>query len=71
MREWRSTITIPDARYFTPNAQGNIDLSAALSGTTGQIYDPATGDGNGSGPGHRRTPFANNQFRSIGSILFR
>jgi hypothetical protein len=56
-----STFTIPDARYYTPNAQGNIDLSAALQGTTGQIYDPATGDGNGTGPGHQRTPFANNQ----------
>jgi hypothetical protein len=56
-----STFEIPDARYFTPNAQGNIDLSAALSGTTGQIYDPATGDGNGTGPGHQRTPFVNNQ----------
>jgi Carboxypeptidase regulatory-like domain len=55
------TFTIPDSRYYTPNAQGNIDLSAALSGTTGQIYDPATGDGNGTGPGHSRTPFVNNQ----------
>ena len=36
-----NTFTIPDARYYTPNAQGNIDLSAALPG--GQIYDPATG----------------------------
>jgi len=56
-----NTFTIPDARYYTPNAQGNIDLSAALSGTTGQIYDPATGDGNGTTPGHQRTPFVNNQ----------
>jgi hypothetical protein len=55
------TFTIPDSRYYTANAQGNIDLSAALSGTTGQIYDPATGDGNGTGPGHQRTPFVNNQ----------
>ena len=55
------TFTIPDPRYYTPNAQGNIDLSAALSSGTGQIYDPATGDGNGTGPGHQRTPFANNQ----------
>jgi hypothetical protein len=55
------TFTIPDPRYYTPNAQGNIDLSAALQGTTGQIYDPATGDGNGTGPGHQRTPFVNNQ----------
>ena len=56
-----STFTIPDARYYTPNAQGNIDLSAALTGGGGQIYDPATGDGNGTGPGHQRTPFPNNQ----------
>ena len=56
-----STFTIPDPRYYTPNASGNIDLSAALSGTTGQIYDPSTGDGNGFGPGHQRTPFPNNQ----------
>ncbi len=56
-----NTFTIPDPRYYTQNAQGNIDLSAALSGTTGQIYDPATGDGNGTGPGHQRTPFVNNQ----------
>ena len=55
-----STFTIPDPRYYTPNAQGFIDLSAALSGTTGQIYDPATGDGNGTGPGHSRVPFVNN-----------
>jgi hypothetical protein len=54
-----NTFTIPDARYYTPNSQGNIDLSAALPG--GQIYDPATGDGNGTGPGHSRTPFPNNQ----------
>jgi Carboxypeptidase regulatory-like domain len=54
-----NTFTIPDARYYTPNAQGNIDLSAALPG--GQIYDPATGDGTGTGPGHQRTPFPNNQ----------
>ena len=56
-----NTFTIPDARYYTPNAQGNIDLSAALTGGGGQIYDPATGDGNGTGPGHQRTPFLNNQ----------
>ena len=53
-----STFTIPDARYFTPNGSGNIDLSAALVGTTGQIYDPATGDGTAA---HPRTPFVNNQ----------
>lgn len=58
-----NTFTIPDARYFTPNAQGFIDLSAALGDTNkngfraGQIFDPATGNGTASGP---RTPFANN-----------
>ena len=53
-----STFTIPDSRYFTANSSGNIDLSGALVGTTGQIYDPATGDGTAA---HPRTPFANNQ----------
>ena len=53
-----STFTIPDARYYTANSSGNIDLSAALVGTKGQIYDPATGDGSSA---HPRTPFVNNQ----------
>ncbi len=35
-----------------------IDLSAALVGTKGQIYDPSTGDGSAA---HPRTPFVNNQ----------
>ena len=61
MKKSRTPLTIPDPRYYTPNAQGNIDLSAALTGGGGQIYDPATGDGNGTGPGHQRTPFPNNQ----------
>jgi hypothetical protein len=59
-----STFTIPDARYFTPNAQGFIDLGATLTGTansngfkTGQIFDPNTGDGTAA---HPRTAFANN-----------
>lgn len=52
------TFTIPDARYYTANSSGNIDLSAALVGTKGQIYDPATGDGSAA---HPRTPFVNNQ----------
>jgi Carboxypeptidase regulatory-like domain len=59
------TFTIPDPRYFTPNAQGNIDLSAALTGSantngfqTGQVFDPTTGDGTTA---HPRTAFANNQ----------
>jgi hypothetical protein len=60
-----STFTIPDARYYTPNAQGFIDLSPTLTGTangngfkTGQIFDPTTGDGTAA---HPRTAFANNQ----------
>jgi Carboxypeptidase regulatory-like domain len=60
-----STLEIPDSRYYTPNAQGNIDLSAALS--AGQIYDPATGDGTAA---HPRTPFVNNQipFSRVNSV---
>src|SRR5208337_1447686 len=60
-----STFTIPDARYYTPNSSGMVDLSAALVGTNctvtackGQLYDPATGDGSAA---HPRTPFVNNQ----------
>ncbi|MBB5339404.1 TonB-dependent receptor [Tunturiibacter gelidoferens] len=59
-----STLTIPDSRYYTPNAQGNIDLSAALGAVDpasqtkiGQVFDPASGDGKTT----PRTPFANNQ----------
>jgi len=65
------TFTIPDSRYFTPNAQGNIDLSSMLGtaaagkAKTGQIFDPATGDGRAVSPtdptATPRTPFANNQ----------
>ena len=62
-----STFTIPDARYYTPSAStatgctdaaGCIDLSGALVGTTGQIYDPTTGDGTAA---HPRTAYLNNQ----------
>jgi len=54
-----STLTIPDARYFTPDPTGTyIDLSAALlPNGTGQVYDPTTGDGTAA---HPRTPFPNN-----------
>ena len=59
------TYTIPDPRYYTPNAAGFIDLSAALTGTpnangykSGQVFDPTTGDGTAA---HPRTPFVNNQ----------
>ena len=64
-RRYRDTFAIPDARYYTANAQGFVDLSAMLSGTpnangfrAGQIFDPATGTGAAGSP---RTPFANNQ----------
>lgn len=51
-------LTIPDPKWYTPNAAGNIDLSGPLqAGGKGQIYDPATGNPDGSG----RTPFPNNQ----------
>jgi hypothetical protein len=57
-----STFTVPDSRYYTANSSGNIDLSAALVGTKGQIYDPASGDGSAA---HPRTPFSNNQLPAI------
>lgn len=62
------TFTIPDSRYFTPNAQGNIDLSSMLGAAgsngvrQGQIFDPSTGDGRTVAQGGTpRTAFANNQ----------
>jgi hypothetical protein len=62
-----NTLTIPDSRYYTPNAQGFIDLSGTLGAAgpcarQGQIFDPATGNGTapqGSTCGNR-TPFTNN-----------
>jgi len=61
-----STFTVPDARWYTnagvtpgcTDPAGCIDLSGALVGTTGQIYDPSTGDGTSA---HPRTAFPNNQ----------
>jgi len=53
-----STFTIPDSRYFTPNSEGNIDLSAAIVSGKGQIFDPATGNGTAGQP---RAAFTNNQ----------
>jgi hypothetical protein len=51
-------LTIPPPQWYTPNAEGNIDLSGPLQANgKGQIYDPATGNPDGSG----RTPFLNNQ----------
>jgi len=62
------TFTIPDSRYFSPNAQGNIDLSSTLGAVgaggvrQGQIFDPLTGDGRAASVGGTpRTQFANNQ----------
>ncbi len=58
-----STFTIPDPRYYTPNANGFIDLGAALGAANsagirvGQVFDPSTGDGTTA---HPRTPYANN-----------
>ena len=60
-----STFTIPDARYYTnagvttgcTDPKGCIDLSGAMNGTKGQVYDPTTGDGSTV----HRTPFTNNQ----------
>jgi hypothetical protein len=68
-----STFTIPDSRYFTPTATplpgcsdptGCIDLSAAMNGTKGQLYDPTSysngtvHNGTASDP---RPAFPNNQ----------
>ena len=52
-------LTIPPPQWYTPNAEGNIDLSGPLQGQRQEdkIYDPATGNPDGSG----RTPFPNNQ----------
>jgi hypothetical protein len=57
-----STFTIPDARYFTPDPTNTfLDLSGAMNGATGQIYDPGTGDGRTADQGGTpRTPFPNN-----------
>ncbi|MGC1296582.1 MAG: carboxypeptidase-like regulatory domain-containing protein, partial [Alloacidobacterium sp.] len=53
-----NTLTIPDPKWYTPNTAGFIDLSGPLqSSGKGQIYDPDTGNPDGSG----RTPFPNNQ----------
>jgi hypothetical protein len=61
-----NTLTIPDSRFSTfttgqtgcSDSHGCIDLSAAMNGTKGQIYDPSTGDGTTA---HPRTAFPNNQ----------
>jgi hypothetical protein len=43
--------------WSDPNNTGFIDLSAPLKGAVGQVYDPTTGNPDGSG----RTPFAGNR----------
>ena len=52
-----NTFTLPPPTFYTPNAQGNIDLSGPLTSSSGQVYDPRTGNPDGS----NRTPFLNNQ----------
>ena len=60
-----STFTIPDSRFYTnaghttgcTDSLGCIDLSGAMNGTKGQVYDPTTGDGSTV----HRTAFTNNQ----------
>jgi len=64
-----STFTIPDARYYTVDPTGTfVDLSGAMSGGKGQIYDPSTGDGRTvAAGGTPRTPFPSNHI-PIGRI---
>jgi Carboxypeptidase regulatory-like domain len=51
-------VTIPFPQFYTPNANGFIDLSAGLKASgQGQIYDPATGN---QTTGAGRTPFPGN-----------
>ncbi len=60
-----NTFTLPDARWFTDNGTGVVDLSGAISSSgAGKIYDPSTGDGSTANP---RTQFPNNQI-PIGRI---
>ena len=68
-----STFTIPDSRYYTPTSvplpgctdpAGCVDLSAAMSGTKGQIYDPTSytdGKVHDGTQGDPRPAFTNNQ----------
>jgi carboxypeptidase family protein len=68
-----STFTIPDDRWFTPSATplpgctdptGCIDLSGAISGGKGQIYDPTSysdGTVHAGTAADPRKPFTNNQ----------
>jgi hypothetical protein len=52
-----NTLTIPSPTWYTCNSSGYIDLSGAISGTKGQVYDPGTGNSAGQG----RSAFPNNQ----------
>ena len=69
-----STFTIPDARYYTPNAQGFIDLSSTL----GDCKAASSRPGRSSIPTRamarqriRVRPSRITRSRSAGSILFR
>ena len=70
-----STFTVPDARWYTnagatpgcTDPTGCVDLSGALVGTTGQIYDPNTGDGTAPIRALRSQTI---RFPSAGSTLF-
>jgi hypothetical protein len=64
-----NTLTIPDSRFYTPtkglpncsDPLGCVDLSGAMNGTAGQIFDPSTGNGMTVAQGGTpRTPFAGN-----------
>jgi hypothetical protein len=62
-------LSIPPPQWYTPNAAGNIDLSGPLGANgKGQIYDPATGNPDGTG----RTPFPNNQipYNRVNAVSF-
>ena len=64
-----STFTIPDSRFYTPtlglancnDSLGCVDLSSAMNGAAGQVFDPASGDGRTVAQGGTpRTAFAGN-----------
>ena len=52
-----NTFTVVPQQWYTDNGRGFIDLSGPLNAGRGQVYDPSTGNPDGTG----RTPFANNQ----------
>jgi len=57
-------ITIPSPTWYTCNSSGYIDLSGAINGTKGQIYDPATGNASGQ----NRTPYPSNHIPCNASV---